>query len=139
MRIGELARRTGCKPDTVRFYEKQGLLAEPARTDGNYRLYDAAHLARLTFVRNCRALEMNLDEVRLLLAVMDGAGHDCGEVLTVLDAHIGHIADRVARLQALQVQLQALRERCTGVTPVEECGIIRELTEPGKVGRDGAA
>uniref|UniRef100_I2Q5X5 Putative transcriptional regulator n=1 Tax=Desulfovibrio sp. U5L TaxID=596152 RepID=I2Q5X5_9BACT len=139
MRIGELARRTGCRPDTVRFYEREGLLAEPARTEGNYRLYGATHLARLTFIRNCRALEMNLDEIRLLLAVMDGTGHDCGEVVTVLGAHIGHIADRIARLQALQGQLLALRELCTGVTPVDQCAIIKELTEPGSVPLDPAS
>ena len=127
MRIGELARRTGCKPDTVRYYEKEGLLAEPARTDGNYRLYDASHLARLTFIRNCRALEMNLDEIRALTALKDGAAGDCGEVNVLLDAHITRIAERIARLQALSDQLAALRQCCTGTTPVEQCGIMREL------------
>ena len=127
MRIGELARRTGCKPDTVRYYEKEGLLAEPARTGGNYRLYDASHLARLTFIRNCRALEMNLDEIRALTALKDGAAGDCGEVNVLLDAHIARIAERIARLQALSDQLAALRQCCTGATPVEQCGIMREL------------
>ncbi|EFL52457.1 transcriptional regulator, MerR family [Solidesulfovibrio fructosivorans JJ]] len=130
MRIGELARRTGCRPDTVRYYEKEGLLPPPERSDGNYRLYNAAHLARLSFIRNCRALEMNLDEIRALLALTDGACPDCGEVNTLLETHIGHITERIDRLQALQAQLRALRQRCTGATPIDQCGIIRELTEP---------
>ncbi len=143
MRIGELARRTGCRPDTIRYYEKEGLLAEPARSDGNYRLYDATHLARLTFIRNCRALEMNLGEIRALLALLDGAAGDCAEVRAVLDAHIGQITERIGRLQVLMAQLSALRDCCTGGSPVEQCGIIRELTtaEPGgrPPGSDGAA
>jgi Cd(II)/Pb(II)-responsive transcriptional regulator len=129
MRIGELARRTGCRPDTVRYYEKEGLLADPARSDGNYRLYDASHLARLTFIRNCRALEMNLDEIRALLALKDGSAGDCAGVNALLDSHIDEITERIARLQALREQLAALRECCTGTTPVEECGIMRELEE----------
>lgn len=129
MRIGELARRTGCKAETVRYYEREGLLAEPGRTDGNYRLYDASHLGRLSFIRNCRALEMSLAEIRALLAIKDGAGRDCGEVNTLLDAHIGHVADRLERLMALKAQLVALREQCGGVAAVERCGILRELTE----------
>lgn len=130
MRIGELARRTGCRPETVRFYEREGLLAEPARTDGNYRLYNAMHLARLTFIRNCRALEMGLPDIRALLDLKGGTGHDCGEVNTLLDAHIHHVAERIERLQALQAQLLSLREHCAGIASVEECGILRELTEP---------
>ena len=130
MRIGELARRTGCRPDTVRYYEKEGLMPPPDRSDGNYRLYNATHLARLAFIRNCRALEMNLDEIRALLALTDGACPDCGEVSTLLETHIDHIAERIARLQDLQTQLRALRQRCTGARPVDQCGIIRELTGP---------
>ncbi|WP_300156760.1 Cd(II)/Pb(II)-responsive transcriptional regulator [Solidesulfovibrio sp.] len=129
MRIGELARRTGCKTDTVRYYEKEGLLADPARSDGNYRLYDASHLSRLTFIRNCRALEMNLDEIRALLALKDGAAGDCGEVNVLLDSHIAEITERIERLQDLAAQLASLRQCCTGTTPVEECGIMRELEE----------
>jgi len=129
MRIGELARRAGCQAETVRYYEREGLLPAPGRTDGNYRFYDAAHLARLTFIRNCRTLEMSLAEIRALLAIKDGAGRDCGEVNAVLEAHIGHVAERMDRLGALRDQLAALREQCGGLDSVERCGILRGLEQ----------
>ncbi|MHC1788111.1 Cd(II)/Pb(II)-responsive transcriptional regulator [Solidesulfovibrio sp.] len=129
MRIGELARRSGCLPETVRYYEREGLLPKPERSEGNYRLYTEDHLSRLLFIRNCRALEMSLGEIRTLLAIKDGAGADCREVRALLEAHIGHVTERLARLGALRDQLAALRERCGGVTPVELCGILQGLTE----------
>ena len=123
MRIGELARRSGCLPETVRYYEREGLLPSPGRSEGNYRLYDDGQLSRLLFIRNCRALEMSLGEIRALLAIKDGAGPDCREVVALLDAHIGHVSERLGRLSALREQLTALRERCGGVTPVDCCGM----------------
>ena len=139
MRIGELAKRSGCLPETVRYYEREGLLPRPQRSDGNYRMYNEGQLARLLFIRNCRALEMRLDEIRALLAIKDGDGADCREVTALLDAHIGHVAERLARLTALRDQLAALRERCGGVTPVQRCGILQGLTEAmAEVRRDAA-
>ena len=128
MRIGELAKRSGCLPETVRYYEREGLLPRPERSEGNYRVYDEGQLARLLFIRNCRALEMSLGEIRTLLVIKDCAGADCREVCAVLDAHIGHVTERIGRLTALQEQLTALRERCGGVTPVDCCGILQGLT-----------
>ena len=130
MRIGELAKRSGCLPETVRYYEREGLLPRPERSDGNYRVYDEGQLSRLLFIRNCRALEMSLGEIRALLAIKDGAGADCREVCALLDAHVGHVTERIGRLTALQEQLTALRERCGGVTPVDCCGILQGLAAP---------
>ena len=127
MRIGELAKRSECLPDTVRYYEREGLLPKPERSEGNYRLYTEGHLSRLLFIRNCRALEMSLGEIRALLAIKDGDGADCREVTALLDAHIGHVAERLARLEALRGQLVGLRECCGGVTPVAHCGILQGL------------
>lgn len=132
MRIGELARRAGCSVETVRYYEKEGLLPDPARSTGNYRLYGPAHLERLSFIRNCRTLEMTLGEIGELLTLKDRASQDCGEVNTLLDAHIGHVADRIARLQLLEAQLTALKGQCGKTQSVEHCGILRELAEPVK-------
>ena len=67
MHIGELARRTGIQVETIRYYEREGLLPEPARSDGNYRVYGPGHLEQLQFIRHCRSLDMSLDEVRTLL------------------------------------------------------------------------
>ena len=69
MKIGELAKATDCAVETIRYYERENLLPAPARSDGNYRLYTQAHVERLTFIRNCRTLDMTLDEIRSLLSV----------------------------------------------------------------------
>ena len=111
MRIGELARRSGTPTDTIRFYEHEGLLPAPARSGSNYRLYTERHAERLAFIRQCRHLDMTLDEVRALLALRDQPQADCGAVNDLLDAHIGHVAARIAALHSLQDELQALRAR----------------------------
>ena len=64
IKIGELARRAQCPAQTIRYYEHEGLLPEPIRTAGNYRVYSRAHIERLSFIRNCRSLDMTLDEIR---------------------------------------------------------------------------
>lgn len=71
IKIGELAKRTGCEVVTIRYYEKEGLLPEPARSDGNFRLYGAAHVERLRFIRHCRSLDMSLSEIRTLFVNAD--------------------------------------------------------------------
>ena len=74
MRIGELGKKADCLVQTVRFYESEGLLPEPARSEGNFRLYDEVHLQRLLFIRRCRAKDMTLDEIRQLLNLRDRPG-----------------------------------------------------------------
>jgi Cd(II)/Pb(II)-responsive transcriptional regulator len=128
MRIGDLAKRAGCKVETVRYYESEGLLPEPARSEGNYRLYGESHAERLTFIRNCRALNMTLSEIRALLGFRDGDGQDCGDVDALLDEHIDHVAERIAELQRLEAQLRALRQSCGERRSVEECAILQVLT-----------
>jgi Cd(II)/Pb(II)-responsive transcriptional regulator len=127
MRIGELAKRAGCTTETIRFYEKEGLLPEPRRTGANYRTYGDAHMERLRFIRNCRALDMTHDEIRVLLQACDGPASDCGAIDALVDDHLGHVTARIDELQHLRTQLMALRERCRGDRPVQDCGIVREL------------
>lgn len=112
MKIGELARSAGCPVETVRYYEREGLLAEPARTDKNYRIYDASQVDRLAFIRHCRSLDMTLDEIRRLLRLFDAPDGDLADADAVLDEHIGHVADRITELVSLQHQLSTLRELC---------------------------
>ena len=69
MKIGELATLTNTQIETIRYYEREGLLAEPRRSEGNYRIYGSAHAERLSFIRHCRGLDMTLDEIRVLLRV----------------------------------------------------------------------
>jgi Cd(II)/Pb(II)-responsive transcriptional regulator len=127
MKIGELARAAKTPVETIRYYEREQLLPTPARTDGNYRIYDDAHAQRLGFIRRCRSLDMTLDEIRVLLRFRDAPGEDCGEVNQLLDDHIGHVATRIAELKTLQTQLKALREQCGGAESTLHCGILQEL------------
>ncbi|MDY7567587.1 Cd(II)/Pb(II)-responsive transcriptional regulator [Pseudomonas sp. RTC3] len=132
MKIGELAKLTDCQVETIRYYEREGLLPPPARSDGNYRLYTQAHVERLTFIRNCRSLDMTLEEIRSLLSLRDSPQDQCENVNALIDEHIQHVNARVASLQALQAQLLELRQRCIDGT-LEHCGILQQLEASGGV------
>ncbi|MCU7371278.1 Cd(II)/Pb(II)-responsive transcriptional regulator [Paucibacter sp. O1-1] len=130
MKIGELAVASATQIETIRFYEREGLIPTPGRSAGNYRLYDDSHVQRLIFIRRCRGLDMALDEIRTLLRFIDQPGADCGEVNQVLDDHIGHVAKRIQELRALEVELRDLRSRCQSTSPGQACAILRELNHP---------
>lgn len=127
MRIGELARATLCPVETVRYYEHEGLLPAPKRSDGNYRLYGPDHVERLRFIRHCRSLDMTHEEIRTLLAFRDAPQKKCDEVNALLDEHIGHVARRIGELKDLERQLRALRNRCRAVRAARHCAIMRSL------------
>ena len=127
MKIGELARNAQCTVETVRYYEKAGLLSEPARTEGNFRVYGPEHLERLRLVRNCRALDMSHEEIHTLLKLANQAGDDCGAVNAVFDQHIAHVDTRIHELTQLKLQLSSLRERCSTGQGVDACGILQGL------------
>lgn len=126
MKIGVLARRSGCAVQTIRYYEREGLLPAAVRSEGNYRMYGTAELERLTFIRNCRGLDMSLAEIRRLLALRDGAADGCGDVNALVDAHIEHVRARIASLQGLQAQLVGLRQACKGSAGAA-CQILERL------------
>ena len=132
MKIGELAQAAGTQPETIRYYERQGLLPEPMRTDGNYRMYDGAHIHRLAFIRHCRCLDMGLDEIRALLAFKDAPLADCGGVDNVLNAHIEHVVTRIRELKALEKELRGLRQQCAEGHVVSECGILSGLDKAAR-------
>ncbi|PZP35820.1 MAG: Cd(II)/Pb(II)-responsive transcriptional regulator [Roseateles depolymerans] len=129
MKIGELASAAATPVETIRYYEREGLLPAPARTAGGFRVYEAAHLERLQFIRHCRGLDMSLDEVRALLRFRDHPGSDCGDVNALLDEHIGHVSQRIKELRALEKQLKGLRQRCGSARAPEHCGILQGLAE----------
>lgn len=128
MKIGDLAKLTQTQVETIRYYEREGLLPEPDRTEGNYRIYGAAHADRLAFIRHCRNLDMTLDEIRQLLRLKDDPASDCGDVNALLDEHIGHVGSRIRELRALEKQLKSLRERCCEAQATANCGILNELS-----------
>jgi len=127
MQIGELARVAQCTVETVRYYEKEGLLPAPARTTANYRSYGSAHIDRLRFIRNCRALNMTHEEIRALLGFMDQPASNCGVVNQLLDEHIVHVDARIAELSQLKRQLSELRQRCRSEQSTDACGILHGL------------
>lgn len=129
IRIGELAQRTGCEVVTIRYYEKEELLPRPARSGGNFRLYGEEHVERLQFIRHCRSLDMTLGEIRLLLGLRDSPTRDCSEVNAILDAHIRQVETRVEALLQLKQHLHTLRKKCSGVRPINACGILQGLTD----------
>lgn len=138
MKISELARATQTQAETIRYYEREGLLPRAPRTDGNYRIYGAEHVERLAFIRHCRSLDMSLGEIRRLLGFKDAPGDDCGGVDALLDEHIGHVATRIRELRALEKQLKALRERCGGARDVANCGILNQLATKAATEPSGA-
>lgn len=138
MKIGELAAATGIQIDTIRFYERQGLLPAPGRSDGNYRVYQREHAERLRFIRHCRALDMNLDEIRALLGFKDGPAGSCGGVNEFLDQHIAHVQERMRELRKLERDLRKIRQRCGEQRDTSQCGILSELSTVSK-GRHGSA
>lgn len=131
MKIGDLSARAGTAVGTIRFYEREGLLSEPARTASNYRVYDDHHVERLAFIRHCRSLDMALDEIRVLLALKEAPDESCEAVNHVLDEHIEHVAKRIRELKALQKQLVALRGQCAQARDVAHCGILSGLGQGG--------
>ena len=130
MKIGDLATASATPVDTIRYYEREGLLPAPARTSANYRAYDDSHLERLRFIRHCRHLDMSLDEVRQLLRVRDDPQADCRAANHVLDEHIGHVSRRIRELRALERQLKDLRARCVSAQSADQCGILTGLAQP---------
>jgi Cd(II)/Pb(II)-responsive transcriptional regulator len=127
MKIGELAQVAQTTVETVRYYEKEGLLPEPARTAGNFRVYGSDHVERLRFIRNCRALDMSHEEIHTLLDLADQPADGCGAINAVFDQHIAHVNERIRELTHLKQQLGALRERCVSEQAVNACGILQGL------------
>lgn len=128
MRIGALSRATGVDIETIRFYEKSGLLPAPARSDNGYRAYQQFHLERLAFIRHCRALDMSLADIALLLGSLHSddptrlAGVD-----GLIAAQLAKVRARLASMQALEKQLVALKARCDADHAHHGCGILEEL------------
>lgn len=134
MRIGELAQRTQTPVDTIRYYERLGLLPRPARTTTNYRSYSAAQAERLQFIRRCRSLDMSLDEIRSLLVFCDQPERHCDDVNGTIEAHIRHVDERIEELKRLARELRQLRAACRAPGASAHCQILATLrTEAPKV------
>ena len=128
MRRGELAERNGCNIETVRFYERRGLLPAPPRTAAGHRDYAPEHLKRLTFIRRSRELGFTLGEIGGLLGLVDGGDWTCAEVRAMRLEHLADVRRKIADLQKLAVILTDTAAQCDGGA-VPECPIVDALLE----------
>ena len=126
MRIGELSQATGVDTETIRYYEKQGLLPCPRQANG-YRNYGPQQLERLAFIRHCRALDIPLSDIARLLIFLESAPTDCNDINHLIDEQLSRIRARLDSLRALEKQLAILRTRCNRGHKTTECGILHEL------------
>jgi DNA-binding transcriptional MerR regulator len=128
MTIGRLSERTGCKVQTVRYYEQIGLLPAPARSAGNQRLYGREHLQRVGFIRHCRELGFPLDTVRDLLALCDQPERSCAQVDKIARAHLQLVQAKISRLTSMQAELERMITECEGGR-IADCRIVEALGE----------
>lgn len=139
-RIGDLARDLDMPVENIRYYERAGLMLAPRRSAGNYRVYGEVERERLIFIRHCRSLDMSLDEVRRLLKLRDTPEASCADVDALLDAHIEHVAGRIADLKRLGRELRQLRSRCRAPQPDgKPCAILDGLAKQAPRGRRRAS
>jgi Cu(I)-responsive transcriptional regulator len=128
MKIGELARATGTKVETVRYYERAGLIAPPARTGGNYRAYSPDDLERLRFIRRTRDLGFTLEEVRAMLDLAGQRDRACHTIDAIASGHLDNVDRKLADLQSLRRELAAIVSSCAGGT-VGECRILEAFAD----------
>lgn len=130
MQIGQLAKQTGCEVETIRYYEREGLLPAPARTAAGYRRYDAGHAEQLNFIRHCRSLDISLADIRQLVDYhQHPAPEPCDQVNALIDQQISRVHQQIETLQRLEQQLLALRGRCNSPHSVADCGILKTLED----------
>jgi len=124
--IGALSKRTGCKVETIRFYERTRLLPAPARSLAGYRLYSNDHLKRLMFIRRARALGFSVDEVRTLLKLADERKRPCAEVRVVASTHLKEVQAKIADLRAMERALRETIAKCANGRRAD-CPLIEAL------------
>lgn len=127
MKISEVAKASDTPIETIRYYEREGLIPEAQRQANNYRHYNEAHVQQLSFIRHCRSLDMSLDEIRLLLQFKANPKENCSEVNHVIDNHIQHVRDRIESLLKLEAHLTQLRAQCSAEGG--NCAILEHLEQ----------
>ncbi len=126
--IGQLARETGCKIPTIRYYENIGLLPEPGRSEGNTRMFEPAHKARLAFILHCRELGFPQSAIRELLELTDQPESSCESATLISKKHLDGVNQKIAQLTALKAELEHMIIACNGGN-VAHCGLIDTLAD----------
>ena len=131
MKIGELSRATGTNIETIRYYERIGLLPAPSRTAANYRSYGDTHRARLAFVRHSRDLGFTIEEIRSLLDLSDHPERDCADADRIATRHLEQVEEKIAQLTLLREELSRIVGRCRGGL-AGDCRVIEALGDHGQ-------
>ena len=126
--IGSLARKTGTKVQTIRYYEQIGLMPEPGRTEGGQRRYGDDELDRLAFIRHARQLGFSLEAIRELLDLSDHPNRPCLEADAIARRQLKQVEQRLARLEALRIELQRMVHECSG-GQTADCRVLEVLRD----------
>lgn len=125
--IGDLARRTGTKVNTIRFYEEIGLMPKAVRTSGGRRIYGEPQARQLGFIRHARELGFSVEEIRSLIALSANPDQDCNEAGAIARRHLASVEDRITRLVALRDALSAATRTCDGGR-ISDCRVMEAIT-----------
>lgn len=126
--IGRVAKAASCKVQTIRYYEQIGLLPQPARSEGNQRLYGQSDIDRLQFIRHARELGFPLDAIRALLSLADSPDQSCAAADAIARVQLDAVEQRIVRLQALKAELERMLEQCRG-GKIADCRVIEVLSD----------
>jgi len=126
---GDLARATGCNIETIRYYEKTGLLPDPPRTDAGYRVYSAAHVKRLRFILRARELGFSMEDIRGLMGLEDGTAPTCAEVKERTESHLADVRAKISDLHRIETILKETSSRCSGAE-VPDCPVLDAIGAP---------
>lgn len=128
--IGQLAKKSGVTVDTIRYYEKIGLLAKAKRTTGNYRHYSEQMLSELLFLKHCRELGITLQDIQRLKTLAEHPDQICSEVDYLIDQYLSDVSQKISNLEHLKQDLVHLKQQCSQHRTIQQCGILKELQQP---------
>lgn len=123
---GELAQATDCNLETIRYYEKTGMMPDPPRTASGYRIYDGGHISRLRFILRARELGFAIEEIKGMLGLMDHGTQTCAEVKALTEGHLADVRAKIADLRRIERVLATTAAQCSG-EDVPECPILEAL------------
>ena len=127
MKIGQLSKVSGCSIHTIRYYEKEGLLNVPSRSEGNFRLYDEKSIKELEFVKHCRSLDIPLSDIKALLVLKNKPEESCSSINSLIANQLDLVNKRIRELKTLKSELQIMKKACSSGNTVESCGILTSL------------
>lgn len=127
MNIGELAKLTGVKAETIRYYEKEQLMPEAERSANNYRIYNQQHVERLIFIKNCRSFDMTHEEIHQILNEVNQPNSDCSAINHIIKDHLNHLDERIQELLHLKEKLTSIEKRCRQAHTADNCSIIKDI------------